>query len=69
VDTQTHATIDNLYKVEGKAELVHREIIEMLPAEDEPSSAGGDIIVSLHASARHIRHGNTSPDGIGRTAS
>jgi hypothetical protein len=36
---KTRATIEDLYKVEGKAELVHGEIVSMLPAGDEPSVA------------------------------
>ena len=31
--TKTHATIEDLYKMEGKAELVNGEIVEMPPAE------------------------------------
>ena len=33
---KTRATIEDLYKVEGKAELVNGEIVEMPPSRDEP---------------------------------
>ena len=37
--TKTRATIEDLYKVEGKAELVNGEIVEMPPSGDEPGAA------------------------------
>ena len=43
VSMKTRATIEDLYKVEGKAELVNGEIVEMPPSGDEPSSAGFEI--------------------------
>jgi Uma2 family endonuclease len=36
---KTHATIEDLYKAEGKAELVNGEIVEMPPAGDDPGRA------------------------------
>ena len=36
MSTKTRATIEDLYKVEGKAELVNGEIVEMPPAGDDP---------------------------------
>jgi Uma2 family endonuclease len=62
---KTHATIEDLYKVEGKAELVNGEIVEMPPAGDDPSIAGGQIFVSLHQYARDTRSGRAYPDGAG----
>jgi hypothetical protein len=35
---KTRATIEDLYKIEGKAELVNGEIVEMPPSGDEPSA-------------------------------
>jgi len=37
-----------VFKVEGKAELVNGEIVEMPPSGDDPGFASGEIFVSLH---------------------
>lgn len=65
MSTKPRATLEDLYKVEGKAELVHGEIVEMPPAGDDPSLAGGQIFVSLHAYAQHTPGGRAYPDGAG----
>jgi hypothetical protein len=54
MSTKTRATMKALSKVEGKAELVHGEIVEMPPAGNDPSIAGGEIFASLREQARHI---------------
>jgi hypothetical protein len=53
VSTKTHATIEDLYKVEGKAELVDGEIVHMPPAGDDPNFAGGQIYASLNICPTH----------------
>src|SRR5262245_30881048 len=65
VDTKTRATIEGLYKVEGKAELVHGEIVYMPPTGDDPSYAGGEIFVNLRGYAKSIRRGRVYGDGVG----
>lgn len=40
---KTRATIEDLYKVEGKAELVNGEIVLMSPTGGVPGRAGGKI--------------------------
>src|SRR5712691_7344175 len=62
---KTRATIEDLYKVEGKAELVHGEIVHMPPAGEDPSIAGGEIFAHLRYYARHRRQGRAFPDGAG----
>lgn len=62
---KTRATIEDLYKVEGKAELVNGEIVYMPPSGDEPSSAGFEIATSLKEYARRIGTGRAYPDGTG----
>ena len=62
---KTRATIEDLYKVEGKAELVNGEIVEMPPAGDEPSIVGGEVFVSLREYAQRVGHGKAYPDGTG----
>jgi Uma2 family endonuclease len=65
VDTKTRATIEDLYKVEGKAELVNGEIVYMAPTGDEPSSAGFEIAARLREYARTTQRGRAYPDGTG----
>jgi Uma2 family endonuclease len=46
------ATIDDLYKVEGKAELVGGEIVHLSPTGDLPGAAALEIVVSLRLYAK-----------------
>ena len=61
----TRATIDDLYKVEGKAELVKGEIVEMPPAGEDPGMAGFQVAKRLDEYARHTGQGRAFPDGVG----
>jgi Uma2 family endonuclease len=63
--TKTRATIEDLYKVEGKAELVNGEIVEMPPAGEEPGATGFEITVSLREYARRTGQGRAFPDRVG----
>ena len=65
VDTKTRATIKDLYKVEGKAELVNGEIVHMPPTGDDPSYASGEIFVHLRDYAKSTRRGRAYGDGVG----
>src|SRR4029078_10070558 len=47
MSTKVEATIEDLYKVEGKAELVNGEIILMSPTARRPGYAGDEIFFSL----------------------
>ena len=51
--------------MEGKAELVHGEMVEMPPVGEDPSIAGGEIFAHLRNYARHTRQGRAFPDGAG----
>jgi Uma2 family endonuclease len=54
MSTKVEATIEDLYKVEGKAELVNGEIILMSPTGILPGYAGDEIFSSLRQySKRH----------------
>lgn len=54
MSTKVEATIEDLYKVEGKAELVNGEIILMSPTGILPGYAGDEIFSSLREySKRH----------------
>ena len=59
------ATIEDLYTVEGKAELVNGEIVEIPPAGDEPSVAAGEIFAHLREYARRTGRGKAYTAGIG----
>jgi Uma2 family endonuclease len=62
---KTRATIDDLYKVAGKAELVNGEIVEMPPTGDDPGTAGFQVAKRLDDYARHVGQGRAYPDGVG----
>ena len=55
--TKTEATIEDLYKVEGKAELVDGEIVLMPPAGAMPGRAVGEIVFSLHEYEKRVGSG------------
>ena len=67
MSTKTRATIADLYKVEGKAELVHGEIVLMSPTGGVPGRAGGEIYVSLRQHERQYGGGYAFPDNVGFT--
>lgn len=60
----TRATLDDLYRVEGKAELVGGRIFRMASG-DLPSAVAGEIFVSLRLHVRATRIGMAYPDGMG----
>lgn len=62
--TKTRATIEDLYKVEGKAELVNGEIVLMEATGDDPGSAAGEVYVSLHEHARETHTGRAYGDNV-----
>jgi Uma2 family endonuclease len=63
--TKTRATIEDLYKVDGKAELVNGEIVEMPPAGEDPNIAGGHIFVRLYEYTRETQRGRAFTDNAG----
>ena len=63
--TTTEATAEELYKVPGKAEIVNGEIILMSPTGDAPSTAAGEIFVSLHAYGQRTNTGRPYADNTG----
>ena len=65
MSVKTQATIEDLYKVEGKAELVHGEIVEMPPAGDEPGRASLKVAANLLHYEQRIGIGRAYPDGTG----
>ena len=65
MSTKARATTEDLYKVEGKAELVNGEIVEMPPSGDDPNRASLSITMSLRQYERHTGQGRAYGDGAG----
>src|SRR5918993_1566713 len=65
MSTKTEATIEDLYAVEGKAEIVNGAIVHMPPTGDVPSYAASEIFVSLRAHARQTGSGRAVTDNAG----
>jgi Uma2 family endonuclease len=61
----TRATLDDLYRVEGKAELIEGRIHTFMASGDLPSVVAGEIFVSLRAFAKATGCGVAYSDGIG----
>jgi Uma2 family endonuclease len=63
--TQTAATLDDLARFEGKAELISGRIVPLMPSGDAPSEIAFEIAVRLREYARNRGVGVAYPDGIG----
>ena len=61
----TRATLDYLYRVDGKAELIGGRIVRFMASGDLPSCVALNITVSLKAFAKAIGQGVAYADGIG----
>ena len=59
------ATLDDLSREPGKAELVNGEIVRMSPTGILPGYAAAQIVVSLSAYARRTRNGLAIGDNVG----
>jgi Uma2 family endonuclease len=62
MSTKVEATIEDLYKVEGKAELVNGEIILMSPTGNLPNYAAGEIFSSLRKYGKRQKYGRAVTD-------
>ncbi|MDT7604087.1 MAG: hypothetical protein QOF61_2084 [Acidobacteriota bacterium] len=67
MSTKTEATIEDLYRVEGKAELVNGEIIKMSPTGRRPHRAALEISISLREYEKRTRRGYAVGDNAGFT--
>ncbi len=63
--TKIRATIEDLYKVDGKAELVQGEIVCMPPTGDDPGFASLEIAANLREYTRRTGRGRAYGDGVG----
>ncbi len=59
------ATLDDLYRVEGKAELIAGRIVRLMPTGFRPGVIGGRIYRSLDDHAAAVGRGVALPDGVG----
>src|SRR5215210_1241078 len=59
------ATLDDLYREEGKAELIGGRIVRFMASGDLPSAVAGEISVSLRLHARTTGRGKAYAGGIG----
>jgi Uma2 family endonuclease len=59
------ATLDDLYREEGKAELIGGRIVRYMASGDLPSAVAGEIFVSLRLYAKQTGKGSACGDGIG----
>ncbi len=62
---EKRATLDDLYRVEGKAELINGRIVSFMASGVLPSRVAFEIAVSLRAYAKKVGKGDAYPDGIG----
>ncbi len=62
---EMQATLDDLYRVEGKAELIGGRIVRYMASGHLPCVVAGEIFVSLRVHARITGHGHAYGDGIG----
>jgi Uma2 family endonuclease len=63
--TEAGATLDDLYRTRGKAELIAGKIVELVPSGDAPSSAAFRVAILLDQHARNTGVGAAFPDGVG----
>ena len=64
MSARTRATIEDLYKVEGKAELVNGEIVCISPTGWRPGRAGGKIYRRLAEYEEHTGGGYAFPVSV-----
>lgn len=59
------ATLDDLYRVEGPAELIRGKVVELMPTGHTPNVVAGRIYRSLGDYADRVGHGVAYTDGRG----
>ena len=62
MSTKLRATIEDLYRVPGKTEIVDREIVHMSPTGAAPNYAASEIFVSLREYSRKTKRGRAVND-------
>jgi Uma2 family endonuclease len=67
MSTASRATIDDLYRTEGKAELIGGRIVTYMATGVRPSEVASNIYVSLRAYAKQTGRGRAFNDNLGYT--
>jgi Uma2 family endonuclease len=62
MSTKTEATIEDLYRVDGKAEIVNGEIVHMSPTGGLPNNAAFNITRSLRDYSKRTKRGHAVSD-------
>jgi Uma2 family endonuclease len=65
MSTKVEASVEDLYRISGKAEIVNGEIVEMPPTGGVSGRAGGKIYRSLDDHERETGSGYAFPDNVG----
>jgi Uma2 family endonuclease len=65
MSTPTRATIEDLYCVPGKAEIVNGELVLMAPTGDDPGYASDEVFISLREYVRRVGKGRAVGDNKG----
>jgi Uma2 family endonuclease len=65
VSTVMRATLDDLYRTEGKAELIGGRIVQHMPTGIRPNEVAANIYVSLRSYVKQARQGRAFTDNIG----
>ena len=63
--TTTRATLDDLARAAGKAELINGRVVMFMPTGDLPTDAANEIYVSLRIYAKSVGKGVAKADGVG----
>ena len=61
----TRATLDDLYRIEGKAELIDGRIVEIMASGDIPGTTASEIYARLREYAKSRGIGRAYADGVG----
>lgn len=60
--TRARATIEDLYLIKEKAEIINGEVVILSPTGGKPSYAAGEIFASLRDYSKRTRSGRAIPD-------
>ena len=59
------ATLDDLYRVEGKAELIDGKVVEIMASGDIPGTTASEIYFRLRDHTKRTKRGRAYADGVG----
>ncbi len=62
---QSRATLEDLYRTPGKAELIDGRIVHFMATGHKPGLVGFQIAMSLHEYSKKVKKGVAYPDNVG----